>query len=82
MREIPALAKLPALRELHFADPGWGPAPVAMLANYATAVLAALPRLEVRNILRVLSVALIVACPGDSSGLPGAWALLLRTCAL
>lgn len=46
-RETARLAQLESLRELHFADPNWGAAPVAHLANYQTMALFQLPQLQV-----------------------------------
>ena len=50
-REIAALAALTSLRELHFNDPNWGPAPLSKLANYQTMALYKLPQLEVCKLL-------------------------------
>ena len=52
LRESWRLAHLDALRELHFADPNWGAAPVAQLANYHTLVLFQLPQLQARHLHR------------------------------
>ena len=51
--ELARLAALPALREVHFADPAWGAAPLSRAAHYRTLALCALPRLQVLDYVGV-----------------------------
>jgi hypothetical protein len=50
-KEIAAVARLPKLKELCFADPHWGDNPVSTLCNYQTYVLFTIPSLAVLDTL-------------------------------